>query len=212
LPHIVGQLVDAMLDASRPLRLRRRIPRVLRSCAAPRSLRGLTDALFDSEFEIRFRAARALLHLAETAPGSGPPRTLVLDAVLRELSRDAAGAQLELATHDEELVLDNEQRDLTLDHVFTLLSLALDREAIRLSRLALDQRDAKLRGTALEYLDNVLPDGIRRALWRRLARGAPAPASRRGSAELLDELRRSMDSVPLSAVKQARASARETGR
>ena len=59
--------------------------------------------------------------------------------------------------------------DRNLQHVFTLLSLALGRDAIVLSLRALSSEDANLRGTALEYLHNVLPEPVREPLWPRLA-------------------------------------------
>jgi hypothetical protein len=52
--------------------------------------------------------------------------------------------------------------------VFTLLSLVLDRDAIILSLRALSSQDENLRGTALEYLHNVLPEPVREPLWPRL--------------------------------------------
>jgi hypothetical protein len=41
--------------------------------------------------------------------------------------------------------------------VFTLLALTLDPDAVHLSMQALLSPDDNLRGTALEYLENVLP-------------------------------------------------------
>jgi hypothetical protein len=49
--------------------------------------------------------------------------------------------------------------------VFTLLSLVLPREAIQLAFRGLQTDDEHLRGTALEYLDTVLPGAIKQRLW-----------------------------------------------
>jgi hypothetical protein len=61
--------------------------------------------------------------------------------------------------------------------VFTLLSLILPAETLRLAFHGLHTQDAHLRGTALEYLESVLPEPVRLKLWpfleveqRRLAR------------------------------------------
>ena len=62
--------------------------------------------------------------------------------------------------------------------MFTLLSLALDRDAIVLSLRALSSQDANLRGTALEYLHNVLPERIRDPLWPRLTDRSEQPRAR----------------------------------
>jgi hypothetical protein len=51
-----------------------------------------------------------------------------------------------------------------LDHVLTLLGSVLDKEAMQLCQHALISNDAHLRGTALEYLENVLPKSIRNGL------------------------------------------------
>ena len=65
----------------------------------------------------------------------------VLDLVRAELGRPAEGER-------------------QLAHIFTLLSLALEPEPLRIAWAALRGRDRALRGTALEYLDTVLPDDI----------------------------------------------------
>jgi hypothetical protein len=80
-----------------------------------------------------------------------------------------------------------------IEHIFSLLGLALDREALDLAIKALAGTDLKLRGTALEYLENVLPDSIRNELVSLLSREHPLPrAERRPSRELVEELKRSM--------------------
>jgi hypothetical protein len=53
---------------------------------------------------------------------------------------------------------------VNLQHVFTLLSLALAGDALVLARQALVGGDARQRGTALEYLQNVLPEPLRSEL------------------------------------------------
>jgi hypothetical protein len=70
------------------------------------------------------------------------------------------------------------REDRNLQHVFTLLSLALDRDAIVLSLRALSSQDANLRGTALEYLHNVLPERVREPLWPRLTERSEQPPVR----------------------------------
>jgi hypothetical protein len=72
--------------------------------------------------------------------------------------------------------------------VFNLLGLALEREPVRISALAFESDDAYLRGTALEYLETVLPTGIYSALRPHLAaKSTPAlkstPASKRREPE-----------------------------
>lgn len=52
--------------------------------------------------------------------------------------------------------------------MFTLLSMALDGDAIVLSLRALSSHNENLRGTSLEYPHNVLPERVRDSLWPRL--------------------------------------------
>jgi hypothetical protein len=66
----------------------------------------------------------------------------------------------------------------SLAHVFTLLSLVLPREPLQIAFRSLHSDDKQLRGTALEYLEGVLPASIRERLWpflvyRRPERLAP---------------------------------------
>ncbi|MDG2303188.1 MAG: hypothetical protein P8R42_00815 [Candidatus Binatia bacterium] len=65
-----------------------------------------------------------------------------------------------------------------------------DRAPLRFSLFVLASADPNLRGTALEYLENVLPDGLRRALWRHVARESTVIQSSRSTEELASELQR----------------------
>jgi ATP:ADP antiporter, AAA family len=169
--RIPGQLVDALLDPELPLRLRRRIPRVLRACPDRRAVRGLADALSDPQIELRLRSALALRDLTQQDPSIRPPRRVILEAAARELEQRQAAA---------------------LEHVFTLLSLVLDADALDLARRALSGSDDKLRGTALEYLEHVVPEPVRSGIWPHLQAGRLLrPSQKRAAAELADELKRS---------------------
>jgi hypothetical protein len=80
-----------------------------------------------------------------------------------------------------------------LEHVFALLSLVLDREALQLSLRALYGEDRRLRGTALEYLESTLPTRIRKSLWPYLA-GDKVPSRKpRARDVIVDDLQRSLD-------------------
>ena len=93
-----------------------------------------------------------------------------------------------------------------IEHALRLLGLVFDRDAFRLARAALDSADPKLRGTALEYLDNVLPGSIKSTLFA-LIPDQRAPKSERVTQELLDELRRSgLFDVSVRAALRARDS------
>lgn len=180
-PAVTGQLVDALLDPSQPDAVRRRLPRVLRVCANPLAALGLRLGLADGAFEVRYRCGQALAGIALKSPELAPPREVVFDEVKRELGRLAARGA------------DDDRR---LEAVFTLLTLAVAREPVQIAWRALRSQDRALRGTALEYLENVLPEDMRAALLPHL--DAPAPARRRrATAEVEADLLRSSERLPV---------------
>ncbi|HKU44494.1 MAG TPA: hypothetical protein VJR89_40315 [Polyangiales bacterium] len=140
--RVVGQLVDAMHDPTLPLVARRRIPRILKSSDHPRAAGALTAALRAPERELRHRAATALAELTARHPELAPDSRLVYERVREELR----------ATDEE---------PATLHHLFALLSLVLERDALWLARRALTHGDTVQRGTALEYLHSTLPEPLR---------------------------------------------------
>ncbi len=60
----------------------------------------------------------------------------------------------------------------SLAHVFTLLSLILPSQPLQIAFRSLHSQNSRLRGTALEYLEGVLPTELRERLWPFLVRGA----------------------------------------
>jgi hypothetical protein len=196
--RIVGQLVDVLLDPEQSFRVRRRVPRVLRACPHPRAVRGLLDALRDPEFELRYRCALALRDLMRQNKSLKPAPRVVLDAAAREIEQGPRAQTLPDPTWLEDdasevgTAREVVSQDRAVDHVFTLLGLTVEDEALELARISLSSRDEKLRGTALEYLEHVLPEPIRSRLWPYLKAGyAPRPATPRATAEIADELKRS---------------------
>lgn len=199
--RITGHLVDALVSRETPVHIRRRLPRLLRGVDAPLASMGLLKGLSDPEFEVRFRCANALGELRHAGTSIEIPQSEVMDIVLRELEAGEGHSRRRGAAEESSQDIQNEigtllgaRKDQNLQHVFTLLSLSLDREAIVLSLRALSSEDENLRGTALEYLSNVLPDAVREALWPRLtvpgARRQPLPG--RASPE---DLLQSMQSI-----------------
>ncbi|HEY7412815.1 MAG TPA: hypothetical protein VII13_18890 [Vicinamibacteria bacterium] len=177
-PRAVGQLVDALLDPAQDPAVRRRVARVLRGVPGPRTVEGLLHGLGDPLFEVRQQCGHALLRLSERDPGLALPRDQVFAAAMAEMEHGRGEA------------------DRGLEHVFTLLSLVLEREPVQLARRALQGQDAGLRGTALEYLENVLPESLRQRLGPLIGQG-PLPAPSRPADEVRDELLRSRASWTL---------------
>ena len=138
---------------------------------------GLLHGLGAESLEVRYRCAQALLHLHARAPELDLPRERLLAAALRE----AEGA-------------DHGTRHL--DCVFAILELTLSGEPLQAALGALRSSDRRLRGTALEYLENVLPAGVRERLWPHVATDGAPVRSGRGVDAIRDDLLRSVSSLP----------------
>jgi hypothetical protein len=158
----VGQLVDALLDAEVPIVVRRRVARALRTSTAQRALDGLVDALSDERFEVRYESGRSMVEMLERNPSLTVSRKRMLAAVQREIALDRAA-------WDTRGHASSPQMRQSLDHVFTLLSFVHGDELVRVASRALGTRDRELRGTALEYLETVLPETTRAELWPYVA-------------------------------------------
>ncbi|MCP3867094.1 MAG: MFS transporter [Gammaproteobacteria bacterium] len=159
--RIPGQLTDALLDPDMPLLARQRLPGVLEASHSPRAIEGLLRGMEDETFNVRYSCARVLVRMRHRNQQLEIPRQQVYDAISRELKvspKEWEGRDMELKmdyASDEKDV--NPQFNRGLEHVFTLLALTLDPDAVRLSMQAAFSKDINLRGTALEYLENVLP-------------------------------------------------------
>jgi AAA family ATP:ADP antiporter len=172
-----GQLVDALLDPHLPPVLRRRVARVLKGVPTQRAADGLLLALDDPRFDLRYRCAQALLRVRTQNPRIAVPAARVVEIAAREAA--AAG---ESPRH--------------LEHCFTLLGIVLEKGPLDIAYRALRSPDPGLRGTALEYLDNVVPAAVRERLLPRLGAPAPPAPSGRSAAEIRDDLLRSTAGLP----------------
>ena len=158
----VGELGDALLDPRQDPDIRSHLARVFAVCVSQRAVDVLMAALDDDQFDVRFQATRSLIAIREKNPRLVIDRQRIAAAMLHEL--DAMTAQPGLAGD-------------YLDHLFALLSLVLPREQLRVAYHGLRSDDQRLKGTALEYLERVLPNGVRQRLWPLLvAAGSQTPA------------------------------------
>jgi AAA family ATP:ADP antiporter len=172
-PRITGLLIDVLLDPGASPAVRRRIPRVLIACATQRSVDGLLQGLGEGSFEIRLGCAAALNRLLERPSGLHVSTRRVYGAVTLELKRRAGP--------------ESGPPEKVLEYVFHLLGLVLERQPLRIAHRALRSQDS-LRGTALEYLENVLPDDVRDALWAFLGMRRGRPTQTRSRQEVVAEL------------------------
>jgi ATP/ADP translocase len=211
-PETTQVLLRHLLDPDEDFAIRRRLVSVLAAYRTPESFEGLFQALRDRRFEVRYRAGRVLSHLAEDVPGLAIDRERVFDVVLREMAVERTvweSRQLIDAPPDDtspmEIDLLRDRVSRSLEHLFTLLSLILPRSTLRLAFHALHTDDPYLRGTALEYLETVLPETVWRKLWPLLDAGEMPTRQPRASGEALRDLLRSQEtiSVALSEVRKA---------
>jgi hypothetical protein len=211
-PEVTKVLLQHLLDPDEDFAIRRRLVSVLAAYRTPESFEGLFQALHDRRFEVRYRAGRVLSHMAEDVPGLAIDRERVFDVVLREMAVERTvweSRQLIDAAPDEtspmEIELLRDRVSRSLEHLFTLLSLILPRSTLRLAFHALHTDDPYLRGTALEYLETVLPETVWRKLWPLLESGEMPSRQPRASGEALRDLLRSQEtiSVALSEVRKA---------
>ncbi|MCA9593247.1 MAG: hypothetical protein KC776_08045 [Myxococcales bacterium] len=189
-PKCPGQLVDALLDRDRDEVLRHRIPRTLEACTDERTVHGLLAALFEPELDVRYQAALALLRITEKSPELRLPRERIIAAAGREIELgQKAWSDRALAWNaeraDERL---RNRTDRGMEYAICVLSLILDREPLQIAYRALFSEDELLRGTAIEYLDNVLPEEIKEAGMAFIGIARPVGRPRRKLGDLEREL------------------------
>jgi len=191
--RIPGQLTDALLNPDLPLLVRQRLPGVLEASHSPRTIAGLLLGLVDETFNVRYSCARVLVRMRHRNPHLVIPRQQVYDAISKELKatpEEWEGRDMELKmdyASDEEDV--NPQFNRGLEHVFTLLALTLDPDAVRLTMQAAFSKDLNLRGTALEYLENVLPGYLYNELLTHLGEDPQGSRSTRTLGDIVNELK-----------------------
>jgi hypothetical protein len=203
----IGEMTDSLIDPNQDFAIRRRLPRVFAVCVSQRAADGLVVALDDLRFEVRYQCARALLSIAQKNPRIRIDREVIFQFVRREagVSRPVWESQRllsQLEDREDRLFVDEFVRDRasrSLAHVFTLLSLVLPTEPLQIAFRGLHTDDANLRGTALEYLEGVLPPSIRQPLWPFLEDNRRAKAQpQRPREEILQDLLRSHQSIVLN--------------
>jgi AAA family ATP:ADP antiporter len=204
----VGQLIDALVDQRTEVTVRRRLARIIGTCGSQRAADGLLLGLDDGRFDVRYQCARSL----GASMGMNPRVTIDRDAVVEIVRRETTVGRAvwkserllqkpEDGDTRETLFVDEfvkERSNRSLAHVFTLLSLFLPAEPLGVAFRGLHTTDAKLKGTALEYLEGMLPPTIRELLWPFLEEPLASAPSSRPRQEVLDELLRSNQSIAIN--------------
>jgi ATP/ADP translocase len=190
----VPQLARLLRDESTDFVIRRRVPRVLSRLGGPDADDALLDALSSNRFEIRYRAAIALVYRRR----DGRPRSqrdekpIVWEAIRSEVSRGRPVWEIQKLLDGEpdenDLVTKRIgiRGELSLEHTFRLLSLVLEPEVVRAAFHGIVLDNEQLKSFALEYLEQVLPAGIRERLWPFI--GDVSEYQRKKSLRPLDEV------------------------
>jgi ATP:ADP antiporter, AAA family len=199
-------LLRHLLDPNEDFAIRRRLVNALADCRTVPVFEGLLGALNDRRFEVRYRAGRALSRMVDDIPGLEVDRNRALAVVLREITVERGvwesrrlidAPDEEFSPMEAELLRNRTNR--SLEHLFTILSLIFPRDMIRLAFHALHTGDSYLRGTALEYLETVLPETIWARLWPLVDQGEPKPARSRDREQVVQDLLATRGSISLAA-------------
>lgn len=170
---VVSILAEMLGGENTDFVIRRRIPSVLSRVGGPAADDVLIDALFANRFEVRYRAAVALIRRRKLDLPQSPrdSRSLVWTAIEQEVRRDRPIWELQKLLDEREreddLVLRrvDSRGQTSLEHTFRMLTLVLDPDPVRAAFHGIILKDENLQGYALEYLDQALPAGIREKLW-----------------------------------------------
>ena len=147
-------------------------------------------------FEVRFQCGRSLTSIVAKNALIRIDGPRIFDVVREEVkvSRpvweshrllDQVGEEDNRPFVDEFL---KDRASQSLGHVFTLLSLVLPATPLQIAYRGLHTNDPGLRGTALEYLEGVLPADIKDRLWPFLGDGPDRGAQTRSRDEILADL------------------------
>ncbi len=178
-----GQLVDALLDHHQHPLIRRRIPLLLGQADNERAVQGLTLGLQDKELDVRFRCAEALARIKS----NHPELTIDTEAIWRCVYREIAffsGSDFKSIRGVE-----------PLRHLFNLFGIIFGPDVMDICYESLQVEDLSIRGTALEYLENQLPQNVRTPLWPLIESGHIETKSDRSSQDIMQDLLQALDSA-----------------
>lgn len=181
-----GQLVDALLNQHQHPLIRRRIPLLLGQADNDLALQGLTLGLQDRELDVRFRCAEALARIKTNHPQLYINTEAVWRVVYREIA-DFSRTGFKSSRGVE-----------PLRYLFNLLGIILGPGVMDICYNALQAEDPVIRGTALEYLENQLPQKVREPLWPWIAAGRTATKSNRPTKEIMYDLLKAGRSIQSS--------------
>lgn len=172
-----GQLVDALMERRTHALARRRLPLVLGRADNLLAVQGLTECLDDEDRDVRFRCDQALNRIRSHHTRLPFP----IDRIWVHIRDD-------LAELDGDGVTSRGQGDDRLRHLFNLLGVVYSPETMDICYRSISGGIPALRGTALELLDNQLPQDVKERLWSMIAPAGRIRGSKRSPREIAREL------------------------
>ena len=143
-----GALIDALLDVRHTVVVRRRLARVMLVCRTSAVAQALLQACEDDHVSVRLQCARTLFVIRRRQPDLPVDTNRVIPLIKREIDDGIPNVGL----------------------LFTLLAVILPAGPTRAAYRSLRGGSAQARGTAMEYLESVLPSEIRQHLDKILTR------------------------------------------
>jgi hypothetical protein len=199
-PRHLGTLLDAALLPGTSMAVKRRICEILEHVPTQRCAHGLLEMLSEDDLELRLRAAASLLSVHRRNPALIIPQQRVFDAATTEAvicsqiwrARRAVDSRVSatppLKSAQGQRVIQG------MTYISALLLTVLDPQPTGLAIRALANRSVAQRGTGLEYLQNVLPGPLLKAMLPLLEDRELALGNVRPRAGILAELTRSRGS------------------
>jgi ATP:ADP antiporter, AAA family len=194
--RILGTLADVMKDPGEDLEIRRSIPRVLAHVPNQASVDTLLEGMFDGDAQLADRSIRAAsrLRLKDASLRFDGERIAVRIRDECEKTFWYQGALTCLYPDgqcpDSLARLLKDKTDRGKDTVFRLLALILPPTVVLPSWLALSRQDRLKKANVAEYLDNVLPAGLRERVLPLVEAQAGAPGELQDRHEILEMLRK----------------------
>ena len=176
-----GQMADMLLDRHQHPLIRRRIPLLLGHADNDLAVQGLLLGLEDRALDVRFRCAEALARIKTNHTHLAIDAEAIWRTVYKEL------------TYFGSIGFKPTQGVDPLRYLFILFGILFGPRVMEVCYGALRGDDPTARGTALEYLENQLPQNVRTPLWPLIASGKPETGSERSLQEITRDL---LDSGP----------------
>lgn len=175
-----GQISDALLNPGLNPLARRRLPLLLAHSDNRIAVLGLTNSLDDADWNVKFRSALALSTIHRRHPQLKPPEDVILHVAEREAA-SIKGTEIFHSTDNQSIASDQDRRRLEM--IFHLFGAIYDPEPLELCLQALKSNDRGLQGTALEYLENLLPVPV----WKHLQPVLSSDTQTRGPRRTLQQ-------------------------